>query len=84
LGALYRAFSILRASPSPSRVLPSSLTLGAILIYMLNALNYRPAEGHREKELTETCCWNAPDPNSQIEDSDEEVNREPIMLRYGL
>ena len=51
---------------------------------MLNALNYRPAEGHREKELTETCCWNAPDPNSQIEDSDEEVNREPIMLRYGL
>jgi hypothetical protein len=64
----------------------SSLTLGAILIYMLNALIYRPAEGRREKELVETCCWNVykDDSDSEIVESDEDEHPEPVMLDYGL
>ena len=64
----------------------SSLTLGAILIYMLNALNFRPAEGQRETELTETCCWNLypDDVDSDIVESDEDEDPVPVMLYYGL
>lgn len=46
---------------------------------MLNALNYRPAEGLRETELTKVCCWNV-----QRDDADEHEAPDPILLRYGL
>ena len=64
----------------------SSLTLGAILIYMLNALSYRPAEGQRETDLTHTCCWNVyeDDTDSDIVDSDEDEDPIPALLRCGL
>lgn len=68
-------------------MLPSSLTLGAILIYVLNALNYRPAEGQRETDLTHTCCWNIyPRPAGEdLTESDEEDERPvPVLLSYGL
>lgn len=84
LGALYRALTLLNASPSAHRVLPSSLTLGAILIYMLNALNYRPAEGQREEDLTHTCCWNDYSDNNIIDLDEDQVEPTPVMLLYGL
>ncbi len=64
----------------------SSLTLGAILIYMLNALSFRPAEGHRETDLTETCCWNLypDDMKLTIVESDEDEDPVPVMLDYGI
>jgi hypothetical protein len=85
MGALYHALNMLNKSPSTHRVLPSSLTLGAILIYMLNALNYRPAEGQRETELTQTCCWNAYKDSVIVVDSDDQdADPVPVMLVYGL
>ena len=64
----------------------SSLTLGAILIYILNALNYRPAEGQRETDLTKTCCWNLypDDTDSDVVESDEDEDLIPVLLDYGL
>ena len=86
LGALYNALTLLSTTPSPQRLMPSSLTLGAILIYMLNALNYRPAEGRRETELTETCCWNVYQNEMDLDgvESDEDEDIVPVMLDFGL
>jgi hypothetical protein len=86
IGAIYSALSVLNESQPSYRLMHSSLTLGAILIYMLNALNYRPAEGRREIELAETCCWNVykDDMDSDIAESDEDEDPVPVMLDYGL
>jgi hypothetical protein len=86
MAGLYAALTLMKNSPSAYRVMHSSLTLGAILIYMLNALNYRPAEGQRETDLTQTCCWNIypDDMDSDIVESDEDENPTPVMLDYGL
>ena len=54
---------------------------------MLNALNYRPAEGQRERELTELCCWNTyPDDNDSVivVSDDEDEQTIPMLLKYGL
>jgi hypothetical protein len=86
MGAIYSALHQMKSSPSAYRVMHSSLTLGAILIYMLNALSFRPAEGQRETDLTETCCWNLypDDTDSDIVESDEEEQPVPVMLDFGL
>jgi hypothetical protein len=86
MGGLYAALTLMKNSPSAYRVMHSSLTLGAILIYMLNALNYRPAEGQRETDLTQTCCWNVypDDMDSDILESDDDEDPIPVMLDYGL
>ena len=85
MGAIYAALYLLQMTPIPYRPMHSSLTLGAILIYMMNAINYRPAEGHAETELTQTCCWNLyPDDDSDIVDPDEDVRPRPIMLGHGI
>ncbi|KAH8977112.1 hypothetical protein EDB83DRAFT_2327797 [Lactarius deliciosus] len=81
-------FSVTKCVVSPPvfRTMRSSLTLGAMLIYMLNALNYRPAEGQAETELTSTCCWNLylEDLSMDYLDSDEDEDPVPIMLDHGL
>lgn len=54
---------------------------------MLNALNYRPAEGQREDDLTKTCCWNAlPHHNDEdiIDVDAEEEIPVPVLLSYGV
>ena len=86
IGAIYSALTLLNKTPPSYRVMHSSLTVGAILIYMLNALNYRPAEGRRETELTQTCCWNLypDDTDSDVVDSDEDEDPVPVMLDFGL
>ena len=87
MGAIYAAFQLLQKTPAPFRPMRSSLTLGAILIYMMNAINYRPAEGHAEKELTRTCCWNRYQGHSDSDisgDSDEDVVLAPVLLEHGL
>lgn len=86
MGAIYNALTLIKNTPSTYRVMHSSLTLGAILIYMLNALNFRPAEGQRETDLTETCCWNLypDDMDSDVVESDDEEDPIPVLLDYGL
>jgi hypothetical protein len=86
MGALYKALTLIKDTPSLYRVMHSSLTLGAILIYMLNALSYRPAEGQRETDLTQTCCWNVypDDMDPDIVESDEDEDPVSVMLDYGL
>jgi hypothetical protein len=86
MGAIYTALNLLEKTPASYRPMRSSLTLGAILIYMMNAINYRPAEGQAEKELTETCCWNRylDDDSSDIVESDEDDEPSPVMLTNGL
>ena len=86
MGAIFAALDKLAKTPAACRPMESSLTLGAILIYMLNAINYRPAEGRAESELTRTCCWNRY-PNGQnlnIVESDEDAEPVPVMLAHGL
>ena len=46
-----------------TRLQNDSLALGAILTYQLNALIYRPAEGHSEKILLEAACQHVIDGN---------------------
>jgi hypothetical protein len=86
MGAIFAAFKLLADTPNLYRPMRSSLTLGAILIYMLNAVNYRPAEGQAETELTQTSCWNLypDDVDPEIVDSDEDADPVPIMLDHGL
>jgi hypothetical protein len=86
MGAIFAALNIFTTTPVEYRTMHSSLTVGAILIYMLNAINYRPAEGQAETELTRTCCWNLypDDMDSEIEESDEDSEAVPIMLDHGL
>ena len=86
MGAIYAAFGLLAKTPVSYRPMRSSLTLGAILIYMMNAINYRPAEGQAESELTRTCCWNPYEDDivSDIVESDEDSEPNPVLLKYGL
>ncbi len=86
MGAIYATLKLLGDAPPVDRLMSSSLTLGAALIYMLNALNYRPADFRRDITLAETCCWNVYldnlSPNVLSSDEDEELT--PIMLDHGL
>lgn len=87
MGAIYAAFHLLQVTPPAYRTMRSSLTLGAILIYMMNAMNYRPGEGRVETELTQTCCWNLyqdDDDSDIIVDSDDDRDPIPVMLDHGL
>lgn len=45
--------------------------------YMLNVLNYQPAEGLRETELTKVDCWN-------VQHVDEHEVPDLILLHYEL
>lgn len=86
MGGIYAALNLLMNTPAPYRPMRSSLTLGSILIYMMNAINYRPAEGRTETDLTQTCCWNLylDDTDSDTVESDEDLDPVPIMLDHGL
>lgn len=85
---LYRQFKWLRVAglfyimenmskaPPNARKWHETLTLGVNMIYMLNGLIYRPAEGQRETELAEVCTLHVLD--------DEEDEPVPIGDRQGL
>jgi hypothetical protein len=63
LSALLYVVKNLQDADTPTRLDTSSLTLGAIAIYMLNALIYRPAEGRAETALLEAACQHMLDEN---------------------
>lgn len=87
MGAIYTALNRLLSTPTQYRPMRSSLTLGAILIYMLNAINYRPAEGRADQELTHTCCWDlsgSRDDESAMDSDGSDMIQLPAMLTHGL
>lgn len=45
-----------RSTGSASRLRNPSLALGALVIYRMNALIYRPAEGKAEEKLLHSAC----------------------------
>ncbi|TFY76967.1 hypothetical protein EWM64_g7046 [Hericium alpestre] len=65
-----------------------SLTLGAVCIWMLNALNYRPDDYEPHRKLASLTCWNkvhipAYDPNPDVEDP-ELGGVHPVHYRHGV
>src|SRR3954470_11438302 len=73
----------LKNSPPAGRILRASLALGAITIYQLNALIYRPGEGKAEKELLDAAFQHILRTNDSDGEEDDD-NSEPIMYRRGL
>lgn len=61
------------------RIRNNSLTLGAMAIYQLNALIYRPQEGSAETEILHVACQHIPD-----EDDEGQMLSKPIMYQRGL
>ena len=55
--ALYRLFKELESSPPDARAWPPSLMLGAVGVYMFNAVIYRPSEKRIEAELGRQCAF---------------------------
>ncbi|KAK7675980.1 hypothetical protein QCA50_014254 [Cerrena zonata] len=56
------------------------LTLGAILIYMLNALHYRPARGQAEDKLVLCCCQRVADGSGESDSDEEDEPNQPRSL----
>jgi hypothetical protein len=74
----------LRAS-AESLILRSSLVLGAISVWMLNALNFRPQSNAQYAALAKACCQQVREADSDLEDNDEnDVNLIPIGYDAGL
>jgi hypothetical protein len=78
----------LSKAPSEARIWPTSLALGAIVIYMHNALMYRQGENDLDKILTKAACQHIVDDDGDA-DSDEDADEEttttvPIMYNRGL
>jgi hypothetical protein len=65
-----------------ARIWVASLQLGAILVYMWNALNHREAEGRAENALKSTSCQHIPAENEDSDD--EEDGTEPVTVARGL
>jgi hypothetical protein len=84
--ALNIVFRHLAQSDKEARALESSLTLGAALMWMFNALFYRPDESARYSQLAEMACWQE---NRAIIGEGEVENEDtaqlvPTMYRKGL
>lgn len=56
IAALYHVIEQLHKADLATRLQPASLITGALAIYMINAIIYRPAEGRAEQVLLETAC----------------------------
>lgn len=68
----------LRNSRSKARICKESLTLGALLIYMLNALSRRQEEDEEWRSLLKKSCWHV------LDEDDEEDDGHPILYDQGL
>lgn len=76
IAALYQVVKSLESAPPSVRLGVNSLMLGAITIYQINAVIYRPGEGKAEPYLLESCCQHTPGVVSGIS--------VPIMYKRGL
>lgn len=70
-----------------TRALRSNLVVGAVGIWMLNALNFRP-EGGKFDQVADACCQHILDPGSDSEyeelDDDDEEKTIPIGYDRGI
>jgi len=64
------------------RILPCGLALGGILIWLLNATFYRPAEDFGAKDLSQLCCQQQLNIGNDGEDEDD--NLIPAMWERGI
>lgn len=76
MAALYHVVKSLETAPPSIRLGVNSLMLGAIVIYKINAVIYRPGDGKAEPYLLESCCQHIP--------GDTEGRSVPIMYARGL
>jgi hypothetical protein len=78
--------SLQRAKPA-RRIWRPSLELGAITVYMINALVYRPGDGQAETTLLNSTCQhvalNASNDSDDDDDDDDDMT-EPIGYNRGL
>jgi hypothetical protein len=84
--ALNIVFRHLAQSDKESRALESSLTLDAALMWMFNALFYRPDESARANQLAELACWHenrATVGEGEVENEDT-AHLVPTMYCKGL
>lgn len=77
MAALYHVVKNLQNANRAARLQHESLKLGALVIYQINALIYRPAEGQAENILLEASCQHVP------VDSMNGPSTHPIMYRRG-
>jgi hypothetical protein len=75
LAALYHVVKNLRNANATARLRNTSLALGAVVTYQINALIYRPAEGRAETELLAAA-------SQHIRDA-EDSSSKPIMYDRG-
>jgi hypothetical protein len=76
VAALYNVIKAFAGIPKAIRLQKTSLALGAIITYQINALIYRPAAGDSEKVLLEACCQHVPN-------ATDSHSTCPIMYRRG-
>lgn len=77
LAALYHIVKSLQSATPSQRLRNRSLALGAVAIYQINALIYRPAEGRAERLLLAAAC-------QHLSDEEEDCGTRPIMYGRGL
>ena len=77
VAAIYQVIKSLQSADLSLCLTNLSLSLGALIIYLLNALIYRPAEGKSELALLESACQHLPlHPDG--------LDARPIMYERGL
>ena len=87
VAALRYVFEDKLRSAAQTRALRSSLVLGAVSIWMLNALNHTPPSNSRYNVLANACCQHIRLGNSDSEDDstdEDEDNTVPIGYNRGL
>jgi hypothetical protein len=75
LVALSHVVNGLQHAEKEARLQPASLAMGALMIYLFNALLYRPAEGRAEQILLNTACRHQLDNDGHLK---------PILYGSGL
>ena len=76
ISALHKIIQDFQHADSAKRLRHLSLALGALVIYQLNALIYRPAEGNAETKLLEAAC-------QHIHNGPDDLSTHPIMYERG-
>jgi len=85
LAAIQIVVERLSRAPPEARIWKESLILGAVTVYMHNALIYRPAEGARETELVETACQHElPTGEFTAESDTDDAETVPVISARGL
>jgi hypothetical protein len=85
LAAIHYVLQDMQASSNSFRSFIPSLTLGALMVYLLDSLFHRPVDGKAELNLLESCCVQVEsEPNSDSSGSDDNWDLVPLMYDQGL